>query len=145
MTTSMGQEKQRISERLARLDAEREKLGTQLNELEIAERVLARFGGRAGTTEKRRRAPRAKTTPAAGEERKARGNQQALGMSLSDATFKAVQAHGDGVTASEVLNYLSREFRMTVRPNHLGMALQRHRRAGQLENRNQRWYVLLSA
>jgi hypothetical protein len=34
---------------------------------------------------------------------------------------------------------------MTVRPNHLGMALQRHRRAGQLENRNQRWYVLLSA
>jgi len=112
---------------------------------EIAERVLARFGGKAGTTEKRRRAPRAKSTPAAGEERKARGNQQALGMSLSDATFKAVQAHGDGVTASEVLNYLSREFRMTIRPNHLGMALQRHRRAGQLENRNQRWYVLLSA
>jgi hypothetical protein len=66
-------------------------------------------------------------------------------MSLSDATLKAVQAHGDGATASEVLNYLSREFRMTVRPNHLGMALQRHRRAGQLENRNQRWYVLLSA
>jgi hypothetical protein len=31
MTTSMGQEKQRISERLARLDAEREKLGTQLS------------------------------------------------------------------------------------------------------------------
>ena len=145
MTTSMEQEKQRISERLARLDAEREKLGTQLDELEIAERVLARFGGKASTTEKRRRAPPAKSAPAGGAERKARGNQQALGMSLSDATLKAVQAHGDGATASEVLNYLSREFRMTVRPNHLGMALQRHRRAGQLENRNQRWYVLLSA
>ena len=145
MTTLMGQEKQRISERLARLDAEREKLDTQLDELEIAERVLARFGGKAGTTEKRRRAPPAKSTPAAGAERKSRGNQQALGMSLSDATLKAVQAHGDGATASEVLNYLSREFRMTVRPNHLGMALQRHRRAGQLENRNQRWYVLSSA
>jgi hypothetical protein len=145
MTTSMGEEKQRISERLARLDAEREKLDTQLDELEIAERVLARFGGKAGTTEKRGRAPPAKSTPAAGAERKARGNQQALGMSLSDATLKAVQAHGDGATASEVLNYLSREFRMTVRPNHLGMALQRHRRAGQLENRNQRWYVLSSA
>jgi len=26
-------------------------------------------------------------------------------------------------TASEVLNYLSRQFGMTVRPNHLGMAL----------------------
>jgi hypothetical protein len=143
MTSSMGEEKQRISERLARLDAEREKLDTQLDELEIAERVLARFGGKAGTTEKRRRAPPAKSTPAAGAERKARG--KALGMSLSDATLKAVQAHGDGATASEVLNYLSREFRMTVRPNHLGMALQRHRRAGQLENRNQRWYVLSSA
>ena len=145
MTSSMGEEKQRISERLARLDAEREKLDTQLDELKIAERVLARFGGKAGTTEKRRRAPPAKSTPAARAERKARGNQQALGMSLSDATLKAVQAHGDGATASEVLNYLLREFRMAVRPNHLGMALQRHRRAGQLENRNQRWYVLSSA
>jgi hypothetical protein len=35
----MGQEKQRISERLARLDAKREKLSAQINELEIAERV----------------------------------------------------------------------------------------------------------
>jgi hypothetical protein len=32
----MEQEKQRISERLARLDAEREKLSGQLDELEIA-------------------------------------------------------------------------------------------------------------
>ena len=108
MTTSMEQEKQRISERLARLDAEREKLGTQLDELEIAERVLARFGWKASTTEKRRRLPPAKSTPAAGEERKARGSQQALGMSLSDATFKAVQAHGDGATASEVSLSLTR-------------------------------------
>jgi ethanolamine utilization microcompartment shell protein EutL len=55
--------------------------------------------------------------------------------------MKAGQAHGEGATAGEVLNYLSREFGITVRPNHLGMALQRHRRAGQLENRNQRWYL----
>src|SRR6516165_2048020 len=108
MATSMEQEKQRISERLARLDVEREKLGTQLNEVEIAERVLARLGGKAGTTEKRRRALPAKSTPASGAERKERGNQQEL--SLSDATLKAVQAHGDGATASEVLNYLSQEF-----------------------------------
>ncbi len=40
----IGQEKQRIAERLARLDAERAKLAEQLNELEIAERVLSRFG-----------------------------------------------------------------------------------------------------
>jgi hypothetical protein len=141
----MGQEKQRISERIERLDTEREKLSGQLNELEIAERVVKRFGGKAGTTGKRGRArPAAQTAPTAGEKRRARGNQQAPTMSLSDATLQAVQAHGEGATASEVLTYLSRKFGMTVRPNHLGIALQRHRRAGHLENRNQRWHLQLS-
>ena len=51
----IGQEKQRISERLARLDAERTKLADQLNELEIAERVLSRFGGKAPPPAERRR------------------------------------------------------------------------------------------
>jgi hypothetical protein len=141
MPTLMGQEKQRISERLERLDAEREKLNAQLNELEIAERVLARFRGKAVTTEKRKRARPTKTAPATDEEHRARVGHQALGVSMSDATLKAVQAHGEGVTANDVLSYLSREFGMPVRPNHLGMALQRHRRAGRLENRNQRWYL----
>jgi hypothetical protein len=145
MTTLMGQEKERISERLERLDAEREKLSAQLNELEIAERVLARFEGKAVTTEKRGSARPAKTAPAVGEGRRARANQQVLGVSLSDATLKAVRAHNAGATPREVLDYLSRQFGMTVRPNHLGMALQRHRRAGQLENRNQRWYLPPSA
>jgi len=145
MTRLMGQEKQRISERIERLDAEREKLSGQLNELEIAERVVKRFGGKAATTGKRGRArPAAQTAPAAGEKRRARGNQLVPTMSLSDATLKAVQAHDEGATASEVLNYLSRKFGMTVRPNHLGIALQRHRRAGHLENRNQRWHLQLS-
>jgi hypothetical protein len=139
----IGQEKQRISERLARLDAERTKLGDQLNELEIAERVLTRFGGKVDTTERRRRGRPARTAPApaAGGQRKARGGQQAPSVSLSDATLQAVQAHGEGATATDVLTYLSREFGMTVRPNHLGIALQRHRRAGRLENRDQRWYL----
>jgi hypothetical protein len=35
-------EKQRVSEALARVDARREKLASQLNELEATERVLAR-------------------------------------------------------------------------------------------------------
>ena len=54
MLDEIGQEKQRISERLARLDGERTKLGNQLNELEIAERILTRFGGTAVATEKQR-------------------------------------------------------------------------------------------
>lgn len=141
MTTSIEQEKMRISERLGRLDAEREKLSTELNELEIAERVLALFGGKTVTTGMRTRARSATPAPAARPKRRARGSQPMPGVSLSDATLKAVRAHNEGATASEVLNYLSRKFGMTVRPNHLGVALQRHRRAGRLDNRNQRWQL----
>ena len=70
-----------------------------------------------------------------------RGAQQAPSVLLSDASLKAVQAHRKGATSNDVLSYLSRRFGMTVRPNHLGIALQRHRRAGRLENHDQRWYL----
>jgi hypothetical protein len=40
----IAKEKQRVSEALARIDAQREKLSGQLSELEAAERVLARYG-----------------------------------------------------------------------------------------------------
>jgi hypothetical protein len=137
----IGQEKQRITERLARLDTERTKLADQLNELEIAERVLTRFGGKPDITERRRRGRPAGTATTTRAPRKARGSQQPSSISLSDATLQAVQAHGEGATANDVMSYLSREFGMSVRPNHLGIALQRHRRAGRLENRDQRWYT----
>jgi len=141
----IGQEKQKVSERLARLDAERAKLGAQLNELEVAERVLTRFG-KAETTERRRRGRPARTAPApapapAAARGRVRAAQPAQAVSLSDATLRAVQAHGDGATPGEVLSYLAREFHMTVRPNHLGIALQRHRRAGRLETRDSRWFL----
>jgi hypothetical protein len=136
----VGQDKRRISERLARLDAERTRLSNQLNELEIAERALKRFGGKRAATEKRRRGRAAKTATAAGAEPGVRG-QQVPGASLGEATLKAVQAHAKGASADQVLKYLSRKFGLTVRPNHLGSALQRHRRAGRLENRDQRWYL----
>lgn len=143
----IGQEKQRISERLARVEAERTKLADQLNELEVAERVLTRFGGTAGTTaaERRRRGRPARTAPAAGGQRRARGGKAAPSVSLSDATIQAVKAHPQGATANEILGHLSKEFGMAVRPNHLGIALQRHRRAGRLENRDQRWHLPASA
>src|SRR5947209_17224915 len=147
----IGQEKQRISERLARIDVERTKLADQLSELEITERVLTRFGGNADTSERRRRGRPARTAPAPGpqrapQQRRARGGQQAAAsVSLSDATLQAVKANPDGATANDILNHLSRELGMTVRPNHLGIALQRHRRAGRLENRDQRWHLPASA
>jgi hypothetical protein len=137
----IGQEKQRISERLARVEAERTKLADQLNELEVAERVLTRFGGSADTAERRRRGRPARTAPATGAQRRPRGSKPAPSVSLSDATLQAVKAHPQGATANEILGHLSREFGMAVRPNHLGIALQRHRRAGRLENRDQRWHL----
>ena len=48
MTTLMEQEKQRISERLARLDAEREKLSGQLEELEIGRTCSGTIRGKGG-------------------------------------------------------------------------------------------------
>ena len=143
MATSdeIGRERQRVSEQLARLDAERAKLANALNELEIAERVLTRFGKIPGTIERRRRGGPARTAPVAGGAPTAGRRRQAPTVALRDAVLRAVEAHRGGAAANDVLTYLSREFGMTVRPNHLGMALQRHRRAGRLEFRDQRWYV----
>jgi hypothetical protein len=142
----IGQEKQRIAERLARLDADRQKLAQQLEELEVAERVLARFGVVKPQPPSERRGRARAEQPAvapSGPRRQTRAPVKAAasGLSLSDATLQAVGAHGDGATAAEVMNYLSHQLGMTVRPNHLGIALQRHRRAGRLENRDQRWFL----
>jgi hypothetical protein len=137
----IGQEKQKVMERLARLDADREKLTSQLNELEIAERVLTRFGKVEPAQRRGRGRPAARPAPAPAPQRGRARAQPASTISLSDATLRAVQAHTDGATANEVLGYLSREFGMAVRPNHLGIALQRHRRAGRLETRDSRWFM----
>jgi hypothetical protein len=135
------QERQRISERLTQLDAERTKLSERLNDLVTAERVMTRFSGKADSTKGRKTEHSAGTTPATPGEHRAEGGQQAPSVLLSDASLKAVRAHRKGATSNDLLRYLSRRFGMTVRPNHLGIALQRHRRAGRLENRDQRWYL----
>jgi hypothetical protein len=137
----IAQEKQQISQRLMRIDGERTKLSEQLNELEIVQRALNRFGRKAVAAAKQTRRRPANTVAAPDDKRRARGPQPNLSLSLSDAILKAVQVHREGASANEVLDYLTRKLGMTVRPNHLGMALQRHRRAGRLENRDQRWYL----
>jgi len=137
----IGQAKQRISERLERLDSDRAKLAEQLNELEIAERVLSRFGKGEGAGPRRRGRPAVKAEPARPGGRRQRAAPPPTGLSLSDATLRAVQRHPEGASASDVLVFLSRELGMSVRPNHLGIALQRHRRAGRLDNRDQRWFL----
>ena len=65
MSTSdeISKEKQRVSEALARVDAQREKLISELSELEATERVLTRYS--KGTHA--RRTPAAKTPTMAAE------------------------------------------------------------------------------
>ena len=137
----IGREKRRITEQLTRLDAERAKLSDQLNELEISQRAVRRFGDKAVATKKRIRVPAPETVPTVGAQRTAQGGQQAQSISLGDATLRVVRAHPNGASSDALLKHLSRKFGMTVRPNHLGGALHRHQRAGRLENRDQRWYL----
>jgi hypothetical protein len=149
----IAQERQLLGERLAKLDGDRAHLAEQLAELEAAERVLARFartkpvaarrGRRVATT-----AAKPQTSgPAAEPSRGRKGRRAALkpdaktsGVSLGDATLRAVAAHGHGISAEEVRKYIADQLGMQVRPNHLGMALQRHRRAGRLEQRDLLWF-----
>jgi hypothetical protein len=123
-------ERQRLSERLAKLDGEREKLAAELAELEAAERVLSRFAE-----------PRSSARGAGRRGRRSSTAQKTAGISLGDATLQAVAALGDGCSADQVRDYLANELNMQVRPNHLGMALQRHRRAGRLEQRDDLWFT----
>jgi hypothetical protein len=139
----IAQEKQQGSQGLMGLDAEWAKLSEELRELDIAERALKRFGRRAGVAGKQTKERPTSPAAAANEKRGVRG-PQTDGLSLSDASLKAVRAHRKGASPNDVLDYLTHKLGITVRPNHLGMALHRHRRAGRLEYRNQRWHFLTS-
>jgi hypothetical protein len=142
----LAKERQRIAERLTRLDAECGKLAEQLAELETAERVLARLS-RPRSAGRRREPvlePPVPAEPSRNRRRqiKAPPTVKAQPLSLGDATLRAISALGKGVSAEEVRNYLEQELDMPVRANHLGRALQRHRIAGRLEERDSRWWSL---
>ena len=142
-------ERQRLTERLARVDAERQKLADQVAELDAAERVLSRITPNPAVTS--RRGSRARSTAAAPSTaaparrgRAARGGRKQPAkpaMPLGDASLRALEALGNEASAEQIREHLSSQFGMQVRPNHLGMALQRHRRAGRLEQRDGRWSI----
>ena len=126
-------EKQRVSEALARVDAQREKLTSQLSELEATERVLARYS--KGTQVRKTASARTRTTAtkaasAPGRARrtttaKAVGGKRGL-SSLSDQ----VLALATGKTQQEIAAPCR-----GARPNHVGAAIARHKRAGRIEER----------
>jgi len=150
INADLAQEKQRISDQLAKLDAERSKLQQRFDELEVAERVLSRFSTQPAAGRRRGRpAMMPANEPKGGgpsarplDTRRGAARPAKPSMPLGEATLKAVQAHLSGVSAEAVRSYLLTKFGLQVRPNHLGMALQRHRRAGRIEMRDSSWFAV---
>jgi hypothetical protein len=132
-------EKQRINEAIARVDAQHEKLTEQLSELEATERVLARYskGSRAG------RAASAKTTATKGAAPgRSRGRQRTTGAKpaggkrSSPSLNDQVLALATGKTQQEIATACK-----GARPNHVGAAIARHKRAGRIEEHDGKLYA----
>jgi hypothetical protein len=139
-------EKTKVSERLARLDADREKIATQLTDLETTERVLTRAS----------RAPSAgRSRSAAAAEGKTLLAKQGRGRARRAATTKSVGREGGARTPSlgeRVLALATGKTRRELyaacpgdRPNHVGIAVQRHIRAGRIQEREGKLYAISTA
>ena len=137
-------EKQWVSEALARVDAQREKLTGQLGELEATERVLARYS--KGTQLKQTASARTSvsaTKAAAPARRRGRPpstTAKAAGGKRSSSNLgDQVLALATGKTQQEIAAACK-----GARPNHVGAALSHHKRAGRIEERDGKLYAVQS-
>jgi len=135
-------EKQRVSDALARVDAQRERLTSQLSELEATERVLTRY---TGGTQARKTAPAktmtaaTKAAPAPGRGRRTTTARLAGGKRTSPSLGDQILALATGKTQQEIAAACK-----GVRPNHVGIAIARHKRAGRIEERDGKLYATQS-
>jgi hypothetical protein len=136
----IAKEKQRIGEALARVDAQREKLTGQLGELEAAERVLARYS--KGTPARKTASVKTSTTAtkavAAPRPRlpRTRAEEPAGGKRTSSTLSEKVLALANGKTQQEIAAVCK-----GARPNHVGAAIARYKRAGRIEERDGKLYA----
>ena len=132
------QEKQRVSEALARIDAQRQKLAGQLGELEATERVLARYS----TGTKRTVSAKSPASPTKAPAQRQRGRRPATtakpgdGRRTSATLSDQVLALATGRTQHEIASACK-----GARPNHVGAAISRHKRAGLIEERDGKLYA----
>jgi hypothetical protein len=136
-------EKQRVSEALARVDAQREKLTSQLSELEATERVLARYskGTRAGRAASAKTTATKETAPArSGGRQRTTAAKPAGGKRSSPSLNDQVLALATGKTQQEIATACK-----GVRPNHVGAAIARHKRAGRIEEHDGKLFARSSA
>ena len=133
-------EKQRISAALARVDTQREKLVGQLSELEAAERVLTRYS--TGMPARRTASAKAPamaaqaTAPAQRGRRRTTSAIPAGGRFGSSNLSDHVLALATGKTQQEIATACK-----GARPNHVGAAIARHKRAGRIEERDGKLYA----
>ena len=133
-------EKQRLSEALARVDAQRDRLAGQLNELEATERVLARYSKAAPT--RRRSSAKASSTAETGAAAPSRGRPRRTaakpntGRETSPSLGDQILTLANGRTQQEIAAACE-----GVRANHVGIAIARHKRAGRIEERDGKLYA----
>ena len=136
-------EKQRVGEALARVDAQREKLTSQLSELEATERVLARYtkGTRARKTSSAEMPTTATKTaaPARPRGRRTTTAKPTGGKRTLSTLGDQVLALATGKTQQEIAAACK-----GARPNHVGVAIAWHKRAGRIEEREGKLYAMQS-
>ena len=137
-------EKTKISERLARLDTDRAAVASRLTDLETAERVLTRVG---------KTPPGSRTTSAAAAAAKSptasrgRGRPPRAAASKSAARKPSTPSLGERVLALATGRTRQQLYLACPndRPNHVGIAVQRHLRAGRIQERDGKLYATLPA
>src|SRR5437667_12674781 len=134
-------EKQRIGEALARVDAQREKLTSQLSELEATERVLARYAkGTQARKTSSARMPTSATQVATPTQQRGRPlattAKTAVGKRSSPSLGDQVLALATGKTQQEITAACK-----GARANHVGVVISRHKRAGRIEQRDGKLYA----
>jgi hypothetical protein len=138
-------EKERVGEALARVDAQREKVVRQLSELEAAERVLARYS--KGTQTRKTASARTPTTAT-----KAVAPARGRGQRRTPTAKPARSRRGSSSLGDQVLALAAGKTQQEItaackgaRPNHVGVAIARHKRAGRIEERDGKLYATQSA
>ena len=132
-------EKQRVSDALARVDAQRERLTSQLSELEATERVLVRYSKGSQTT-------RTASTRATRADAPARGRGRRRTTTAGPASERTSPSLGDQILALAT-GKTQKEIAAAckgARPNHVGAAIARHKRAGRIEERDGKLYATQS-
>jgi hypothetical protein len=133
-------EKTKISERLVRLDADRAKIAAELTDLGTAERVLARVS---------KTPPAKRSTSAAATEARASTASRGRGRPPKAATNKSAGRKPNAPSLGErVLALATGKTRQELylacpadRPNHVGIAVRRHIRAGRIQERDGKLYA----